>query len=54
MVAEKRNGAWLVVVSQNDNSFPGQTDENEGIKTPMPIPDQVEIQPSNPVFPARP
>jgi uncharacterized protein (TIGR02246 family) len=40
MVAEKRNGAWLVVVSQNDNSFPGQTEENEGInyKTPMPIP----------------
>jgi uncharacterized protein (TIGR02246 family) len=54
MVAEKRNGVWLVVVSQNDNSFPGQTEENEGIKTPMPIPDQVGIQSSNPFFPARP
>jgi uncharacterized protein (TIGR02246 family) len=38
MVAEKRNGAWLVVVSQNDNYFPGQIGEDEGIKTPMPIP----------------
>jgi hypothetical protein len=43
MVAEKRLGVWLVVVSQNDNSFPGQTEENEGIKTPMPIPDQVGV-----------
>jgi uncharacterized protein (TIGR02246 family) len=48
MVAEKRNNAWLVVVSQNDNSFPGLPPEFEGIKTPMPIPDQVGIQPSNP------
>ena len=38
MVAEKRNGAWLVVVSQNDNYFPGQIGEDEGIKMPMPIP----------------
>ena len=48
MVAEKRNGTWLVVVSQNDNSFPGSAPEFEGIKTPMPIPDQVGTQPSNP------
>jgi uncharacterized protein (TIGR02246 family) len=38
MVAEKRNGAWLVVVSQNDNYFLGQIGEDEGIKAPMPIP----------------
>lgn len=48
MVAEKRNGAWLVVVSQNDNSFPGLPPEFEGIKTPMPNPDQVGTQSSNP------
>jgi hypothetical protein len=48
MVAQKRNGTWLVVASQNDNSFPGLPPEFEGIKTPMPIPDQVGIQPSNP------
>jgi len=48
MVAEKHNGTWLVVVSQNDNSLPGLPPEFEGIKTPMPIPDQVGIQPSNP------
>jgi uncharacterized protein (TIGR02246 family) len=48
MVAEKRNSMWLVVVSQNDNSFPGLPPEFEGIKSPMPIPDQVGMQPSNP------
>jgi uncharacterized protein (TIGR02246 family) len=48
MVAEKRNGTWLVVASQNDNSFPGLPAEFEGIKTPITIPDQVGIQPSNP------
>jgi uncharacterized protein (TIGR02246 family) len=48
MVAERRNGAWLVVVAQNDNSFPGIAPEFEGIETPMPIPDQVGTQPSNP------
>lgn len=48
MVAEKRSNTWLVVVSQNDNSFPGVAPELEGIKTPMRIPDQVGIQPSNP------
>jgi uncharacterized protein (TIGR02246 family) len=48
MVVEKRNGKWLVVVSHNDNSFPGVAPEFDGIKTPMPIPDQVGIQPSNP------
>ena len=44
MVAEKRVHTWLVVASQNDNSFPGVPPEFEGIKTPMPIPDQVGIQ----------
>jgi len=48
MVAEKRNGAWLVAASQNDNSFPGLPPEFEGIKSPMPMPDQVGAQPSNP------
>jgi uncharacterized protein (TIGR02246 family) len=48
MVAEKRNGTWLVAASQNDNSFPGVAPEFEGIKTPMPIPDQVGMQPDNP------
>jgi uncharacterized protein (TIGR02246 family) len=48
MVAEKRDGKWLVAVSQNDNSFPGSAPEFEGIQSPMPIPDQVGTQPSNP------
>jgi len=48
MVAEKREGRWLVVASQNDNSFPGLPPEFEEIKSPMPIPDQVGPQPSNP------
>jgi uncharacterized protein (TIGR02246 family) len=47
MVVERRIGKWLVVVSQNDNSFPGSPPEFKGIKSPMPIPDQVEAQPSN-------
>jgi uncharacterized protein (TIGR02246 family) len=47
MVAEKRTGSWLVVASQNDNSFPGLPPEFEGITSPMPIPDQIGPQPSN-------
>jgi uncharacterized protein (TIGR02246 family) len=48
MVAEKRTGSWLVVASQNDNSFPGLPPEFEGIISPMPIPDQIGPQPPNP------
>lgn len=48
MIAERQNGTWLVVASQNDNSFPGIDTEFEGIKSPMPMPDQVGTQPSNP------
>jgi len=47
MVATKRTGSWLVVTAQNDNSFPGLPPEFEGITSPMPIPDQVGLQPSN-------
>jgi uncharacterized protein (TIGR02246 family) len=48
MVAEKRAGSWLVVASQNDDSFPGVAPEFEGITSPMPMPDQVGPQPSDP------
>jgi uncharacterized protein (TIGR02246 family) len=48
MVAEKRNGGWLIAASQNDGSFPGLPPEFEGITSPMPIPDQVGAQPSDP------
>ena len=48
MVAAKRKGPWLVVVSPNDNSFPGMPPEMEGITTPMPMPDQIGSQPCNP------
>ena len=48
MVAEKRAGSWLVVASQNDDSYPGVAPEFEGITSPMPMPDQVGPQPSNP------
>jgi uncharacterized protein (TIGR02246 family) len=47
MVAEKRTGGWLVVASQNDNSFPGLPPEFAGITSPIPIPDQVGLQPSH-------
>jgi uncharacterized protein (TIGR02246 family) len=45
MVAEKRTGSWLVVASQNDNSFPGLPPEFDGITSPMPLPDQTGAQP---------
>jgi uncharacterized protein (TIGR02246 family) len=48
MVAEKRAGSWLVVASQNDESYPGVAPEFEGIASPMPMPDQVGPQPSDP------
>jgi len=48
MVAQKRSDHWLIVASQNDNSFPGLPPEFEGINSPMPMPDQVGPQPSNP------
>lgn len=38
MVAEKRNGVWLVVVAQNTNAMLGVPPELQGIKTPIPIP----------------
>lgn len=38
MVAEKRNGNWLVVVAQNTNAILGVPPELEDIKTPIPIP----------------
>jgi uncharacterized protein (TIGR02246 family) len=47
MVAEKRAGRWLVVASQNDNSFPGLPPEFEGITPAMAIPDQLGPQPSD-------
>jgi len=48
MVAEKRAGSWLVVASQNDDSYPGVAPEFEGITSPMPMPDQVGPHPSSP------
>ncbi len=38
MVAEKRNGTWLVVVAQNTNAILGTPPELQDIKTPIPIP----------------
>ena len=38
MVAEKRNGTWLVVASQNDNAFPWTPAEGQMPKLAMPIP----------------
>lgn len=38
MVAEKRNGNWLVVVAQNTNAILGVPPELQDIKTPIPIP----------------
>jgi uncharacterized protein (TIGR02246 family) len=47
MVVQKRSGTWLVVASQNDDSFPGLPPEFEGITSPMPMPNQVGPQPSD-------
>ena len=38
MVAEKKNGNWLVVVAQNTNAVLGVPPELQEIKTPIPIP----------------
>jgi len=38
MVAEKRNGVWLVVVAQNTNAVLGVPPELQGIPTPIAIP----------------
>jgi hypothetical protein len=38
MVAEKRNGTWLVAVAQNTNAVLGLPPELQDIKTPIPIP----------------
>jgi uncharacterized protein (TIGR02246 family) len=38
MVAEKRNGIWLVVVAQNTNAMLGIPPELQDIKTPISIP----------------
>jgi uncharacterized protein (TIGR02246 family) len=38
MVAEKRDGSWLVVVAQNTNAVLGVPPELQDIKTPIPIP----------------
>jgi uncharacterized protein (TIGR02246 family) len=46
MVAEKRTGGWLVVASQNGNSFPGVPPELAGITSPLPMPDQGVPPPS--------
>jgi uncharacterized protein (TIGR02246 family) len=48
MVAQKRSDRWLIVASQNDDSFPGLPPEFEGITSPMPMADQVGLQPSDP------
>ena len=42
MVAQKRNGSWLVVVAQNTNAVLGLPPELQDIKTPIPIPIAVE------------
>jgi uncharacterized protein (TIGR02246 family) len=38
MVAQKRSGAWQVVVAQNTNAMPGTPPEIQDIKTPITIP----------------
>jgi uncharacterized protein (TIGR02246 family) len=38
MVAQKRSGAWQVVVAQNTNAMPGTPPEIQGIKSPITIP----------------
>jgi uncharacterized protein (TIGR02246 family) len=42
MVAEKRNGSWLVVVAQNTNAVLGLPPELQDIRTLIPIPGAAE------------
>jgi hypothetical protein len=44
MVAQKRAGAWQVVVAQNTNAMSGAPPEIQDIKTPITIPG-TEIKP---------
>jgi hypothetical protein len=39
MVAEKRDGHWLVVAAQNTNHLPGTPPEMQGINSPIVFPD---------------
>ena len=39
MLAEKRSGRWLVIVSQNSNGTPGHAPEEEGIAFPIELPE---------------
>lgn len=38
MLAEKQNGRWTVIASQNTNGGPGNAPENEGIAFPIRLP----------------
>lgn len=38
LVAEKKNGKWLVIVGQNTNAILGIPPELQDIKTPIAIP----------------
>ena len=40
LIAEKRNGRWLVVMAQNTNLMPGKAPEEEGIKPKIEFPEE--------------
>ncbi len=42
MVAEKRQGHWLVIAAQNTNHMPGTSPEMQGINSPITFPDTKE------------
>jgi uncharacterized protein (TIGR02246 family) len=44
MVAEKRDGHWLVVAAQNTNHLPGTPPEMQGINSPIAFPDTKDQQ----------
>lgn len=48
MVAEKREGTWLVVAAQNTNRMSVRGTEAEGIKMPIVVPDSPDEIPRSP------
>ncbi len=48
MVAEKRNGTWLVVAAQNTNANPTMSPEAQGITMPITVPSSSMAPPKEP------
>lgn len=53
MLAQRRQGRWLVIASQNTNRMPGTPPEIEGIVPPIALPEQwAALSPGGPLLTA--